>query len=409
MSDRGERGGQQVTGHPAAPGQAAAGPRQQARAAAHLLVRDDVHVDVAGPADRTGADARPGEHRRQPGAAARAQHELGGVLRPGEGEQGVRDVVSHHLVVGAAQRFGQPPLPGQRGRVGAGQAVGPGHVHGQQVAARRPGRDPRGAPDQRVALRAAGERDDDPLPGLPGAPDAVRGPVGLQALVHLVREPQQGQLAQRGQVPGAEVVGQRRVDLLRGVDVPVRHPPPQRLRRHVDQLDLVGGADHGVGDGFPLRHAGDLLHHVVERLEVLDVDGGDHVDAGVEQFFDVLPALLVTRPGHVGVRELVDQRDLRVAGQHGVEVHLLEGRPAVGHPLARDDLHAVEQRPGVRAPVRLGEGDHHLGAAFGPAVTLTQHGEGLADPGGGAQVDAEKARAQAGSAAGSARRGASSC
>ena len=264
-------------------------------------------------------------------------------------------------------------------------------MHGQQVTARRPGRDPRGAPDQRVALRAAGERDDDPLPGLPGALDAVRGPVGLQALVHLVREPQQGQLAQRGQVPGAEVVGQRRVDLLRGVDVPVRHPPPQRLRRHVDQLDLVGGADHGVGDGFPLRHAGDLLHHVVERLEVLDVDGGDHVDAGVEQFFDVLPALLVTRPGHVGVRELVDQRDLRVAGQHGVEVHLLERRPAVGHPLARDDLHAVEQRLGVRAAVRLGEGDHHVGAALGPAVALAQHGEGLADPGGGAEVDAEEA------------------
>ena len=262
-------------------------------------------------------------------------------------------------------------------------------MHGQQVAARGPGGDPRGAPDESVALGAAGERDDDPLPRLPGALDTVRGPVGLQALVDLVGQPQQGQLAQRGQVAGAEVVGQRRVDFLRRVDVPVRHPAPERLGRHVDQLDLVGGAHHGVRDRLPLRYAGDLLHHVVEGLEMLDVDGRDHVDAGVEQFLDVLPALLVAGPGHVGVGHLVDQGDLRVAGQHGVEVHLLEVRPAVDHRLARDDLQAVEQHSGVRAPVGLGVGDHHVGAAFRPAMALAEHGEGLADPRGRAEVDPE--------------------
>ena len=361
------------------------------RRAGHLLVRDDVHVDVARTADRPGANPRAGEQRRQPGAAARAQDELGGVLRAGEGEQGVRDVVPDHLVIGAAERLGQPALPGQCGWAGAGQAVGPGHVHGQQVTAGGPGGDPRGPPDQRVALGAAGERDDHPLPCLPGALDAVRGPVGLQALVDLVGQPQQGQLTQRGQVPGAEVVGQRRVDLLRRIDVAVRHPAPQRLRGHVDQLDLVGGAHHGIRERLPLRDAGDLLHHVVEGLEVLDVDGGDHVDAGVEQLLDVLPALLVTRSGHVGVRELVDQGDLRVTGQHGVEVHLLERGPPVGHQLPRDHLQAVDQHLGVRAPVRLGEGDHHFRAALGPPVALAQHGEGLADPRGSAQVDPEEA------------------
>ena len=51
-------------------------------------------------------------------------------------EQGLGDVVADHLVVGAAHRFDQAPLAGQRGRIGAGQAVGLGDVHGQQVAAR---------------------------------------------------------------------------------------------------------------------------------------------------------------------------------------------------------------------------------------------------------------------------------
>jgi len=59
-------------------------------------------------------------------------------------------------------------------------------------------------------------------------------------------------------------MGERGIDLLRRVDVPVRHPAAQRLRGHVDELDLIGRADHRVGDGFPLRHAGDLLDDVVE-------------------------------------------------------------------------------------------------------------------------------------------------
>ena len=74
--------------------------------------------------------------------------------------------------------------------------------------------------------------------------------------------------------------------------------------------------------------------HVVERLQVLDVDRGDDVDAGVEQRVDVLPALLVPAAGDVGVRQLVDQGDRGSPGEHGVEVHLLERRAAVARARA---------------------------------------------------------------------------
>ena len=158
----------------------------------------------------------------------------------------------------------------------------------------------------------------------------MRLAVTLESFIDLVGQPQQGELAQRRQVADPEVVGERRVDLLGLVDVAVRHPAAQRLGRHVDELDLVGRPDDGVGHRLPLRDAGDLLDDVVERLQVLDVHRGDDVDAGVEQFVDVLPALLVARARHVRVRELVDQRDLRVAGQDCVEVHLLEVGAAVG-------------------------------------------------------------------------------
>ncbi len=167
-------------------------------------------------------------------------------------------------MVGAAQRLHQVPLRRKGARLGPGQPVRPGDVHGQQVTAVRAGRDPGGPADQRIAFRAAGERDHHPLPRLPGAGDVVGGPVPLQPLVDLVGQPEQGELAQRGQVAGPEVVVQRGVDLVSRVDVAVCHPAAQRLRRHVHDLDLVRGADHGIGHRLPLRYPGDLQHDVVE-------------------------------------------------------------------------------------------------------------------------------------------------
>ena len=135
----------------------------------------------------------------------------------------------------------------------AGQAVVAGHVHGEQVGALGAGGDPGGPADQRVALGAAGQRDDDALAGLPGGRDVVLGAVPVELLVDLVGEPEQRQLAQRGEVADPEVVAERGVDLLRLVDVAVGHPPAQRLRGHVDELDLLGPADDLVRHGLALR------------------------------------------------------------------------------------------------------------------------------------------------------------
>ena len=194
----------------------------------------------------------------------------------------------------------------------------------EQLAARAVG-DAGGPPDEVVGAGRAGDGDDDPLPRLPRLGDAVALAVLLQGVVDAVGHPQQGQLAQRRQVAGPEVVGQGGVDPVGGVDVAVGHAAAQRLGRHVDQLDLVGGPHDRVGDRLALAHAGDALDHVVDRLEVLDVDGGDDVDAGVEQVAHVLPPLGVPRSGDVRVGQLVDEGDLGAAGEHGVEVHLLDG------------------------------------------------------------------------------------
>jgi len=99
----------------------------------------------------------------------------------------------------------------------------------------------------------------------------------------------------------------------------------------------------------------------------------------------------VAAPRGVGVGELVHERHRGPAGQHGIEVHLVDRRPPVGHHPPRQDLQAVEQLGRVRSAVRLDEADDDVGAPLEAPVGLVEHRHGLADPGGGPEVDAQPA------------------
>ena len=108
---------------------------------------------------------------------------------------------------------------------------------------------------------------------------------------------------------------------------------------------------------------GDLRDDVVQALEVLDVDGGVDVDAGGEQLLDVLPALGVARAGDVGVGQLVDQQQGRVAGERRVEVELLERRaPVLELPAGQDCSSPSSRRAGLRPAVGLHDADHDVEA-----------------------------------------------
>ena len=216
-------------------------------------VGDDVHVDVAGLADDGRADPRSGERRGQPSAPADADHELRGVHRPRELDESTRHVVADDLVVRAAERFHERALLGQGAGRRRAQTVLSRHVDGQQLASGRAGGDAGAAADERLTFGPAGQRHDDPFARLPGALDPVLGPVQLECAVDLVREPQQREFTERGEVAEPEVVRQRGIDPLGGVDEARREPVAQRLRCEVDDLDLVGGADDGIRHRLALR------------------------------------------------------------------------------------------------------------------------------------------------------------
>ena len=131
--------------------------------------------------------------------------------------------------------------------------------------------------------------------GLPHALDRLVGAVRLDVVLDAVGGAAQRELAQRHQVALAEEVARRALGLLGQVDLARLQPREQVVGGDVDQHDLVGLVEEGVGHRLPDADAGDAADDVVQALEVLDVERREDVDAGGEQLVDVLPALGMAR------------------------------------------------------------------------------------------------------------------
>ena len=226
-------------------------------------------------------------------------------------------------------------------------------------------------------------------PGCARRPPRARGSRAPACSDHLLVDPLRGaaqrEFAQRGQVAGREIVADRALGLVRHIDLAVLQPLDQVVGRQVDQLDVVGPVDDRVRHRLAHADAGDPGDDVVQAFDVLDVERGVDVDAGGEQLLDIHVALGMPAARRVGVRELIDQRELRPARQQRVEVHLLQPAPSVFDRAARDDLEAFEQRLGFAC----GRGSRRRRPRHRrpPAARLRrgEHLVGLADAGRGAE------------------------
>ncbi len=154
--------------------------------------------------------------------------------------------------------------------------------------------------------------------------------VVLHLRVHPLRRLAEGELAERDQVALAEEVVNGLLRLRRDIDLALLEPLEEVVGGQIHQLDLVGALEDGVGHGLSHHHAGDLGHHVVEALHVLDVQRGVDGDAGVEELEDILPPLAMPGALDIGMSELVDQDHRGPPRQRRVQVEFRERRTPVG-------------------------------------------------------------------------------
>src|SRR5258707_337035 len=147
--------------------------------------------------------------------------------------------------------------------------------------------------------------------------------------------------------------------LLWDIDLALFQPLNQIVRRQIDQLDRIRAIEHRIRHRLAHPDMRNLRDHVVEALDVLNIDRSVDVDAVREQFLNVEIALRMPAAGRIGVGEFIDQRDLRMARDDSIEIHLPENLVFVFEPFVREDLKALQQRFVLRPSMGL---DH---AAYG--------------------------------------------
>ncbi len=124
--------------------------------------------------------------------------------------------------------------------------------------------------------------------------------------------------------------------------------------------------ENPVGDRLPDPDASDAADHVVQALQMLDVDCGEDIDTGVEQFFDILPALGMPATGGVAVRQFVHQDQRWPPRQRAIEIELPEGPIPVRNFPERQNFQALQQRGGFLATVGFNDAHHHIQTLLAP-------------------------------------------
>ena len=238
--------------------------------------------------------------------------------------------------------------------------------------------EPLGVANESRAARVLADAHQDALACRPRPLDGVRLHFGEQLFVHAFGCAPQRELAQRRQVGRREEMLERALGLLGDVDLSFLEPLDQVVGRQIDEFDGVGAVEHSIRDRLAHADMCDLRDHVIEAFDVLDIDRGVDVDAAAHQLFDVEVALRMAAAYDVGMREFIDQNDLRPAGDDGVEVHFLEPLSLVFHGPARNDFQAFQQRFGLPAAVGLDHADDHVVPVLLAGAGLLQHLVGLA-------------------------------
>ena len=351
-------------------------------------VGDDVDVQLGGVGQQLLGEVLLAPETALGGAAA--HHDLGDAGDPGE----LRDLEGH---VGAVDRFdlaaqllGQTDVGPQALDIllRHGGKVRGFHEQGREGGLEGLGHTGGGADDAGVGGRR-GEAHQDALLGvivLVAAQAAV-----LTEAVHPVGAAAQGDLTEGGQIFNGEEVGHGPLGLGGAVDLAAFQALQELLGLNIHDLHLACPVKDGVGDALPDGDAGDGGHGVVEALDVLDIDGGIDVDAGLQQLLHVLVALGVAAAGGVGMGQLVHQDQLRVTAEGGVQIELPQGNISVAHRLGGQLLQPLGEGQGFRAGVGLDVAGHHLDALALGLMGGGQHGVGLAHTGGVAEKNLQKA------------------
>ena len=194
-----------------------------------------------------------------------------------------------------------------------------------------------------------------------------------EVTVYLMGNFAQCDFSKRIEIPLAEPVGFGLLHLFRLVDVAPLQAMNQGAGRDIHHNHLVRATQNGVRHGFTNADARHLINRIVERFQMLDVHGGQHVDSRIQNCLHILPPFFTLRTGDICVSQFIHNDRMGDANQNGVRIHLLEYRSFIFDFAARNDGKIALLLLGSFAPVRFEIADNDILPALLSAIRLLKH------------------------------------
>ncbi len=166
--------------------------------------------------------------------------------------------------------------------------------------------------------------------------------------------------------------------LLGNVDFTFLEPLDQIIGRQVDQFDGISTIEHCIRHCLTYADVRDLRNHVIETFDMLNIDGRVNVDAVTHQLFDIEITLWMAASFSIGVSEFVDQHDLRMSRNNGVDIHLAQHLPFILNLTARNDFQARQQRFGFFTTVGFDDTNNNVVTVLSASLALLEHLVGFA-------------------------------
>eukprot|EP01122_Echinamoeba_exundans_P016409 TRINITY_DN8302_c0_g1_i1.p2 TRINITY_DN8302_c0_g1~~TRINITY_DN8302_c0_g1_i1.p2 ORF type:complete len:121 (+),score=7.47 TRINITY_DN8302_c0_g1_i1:80-442(+) len=116
----------------------------------------------------------------------------------------------------------------------------------------------------------------------------------------------------------------RLVDLLRLIDVAMLHPRLQRRRSDIDELNLVRKLQNMVRHRLADTHTGNLLHRVIQALQMLHIHGRNNRDASRPYIPPIPISTPVLASGNVCMRQFIHQNHIGPLADDLIGIHLFK-------------------------------------------------------------------------------------
>ena len=173
------------------------------------------------------------------------------------------------------------------------------------------------------------------------------------------------------------------------IDLPCLQALHQLVRLDVHQLHLLRPVKNAVRDPLADLDPGDGGYQVVQRLQMLHIDGRIDMDAGLQQFLHILIPFCVAAARRVRMGQLIHQNQMGFSLQRQIQIELPQPKPMVLDLCRRKRLQPLQQGQGIRPGVGLDISNDNVNALLLGLMGRFQHGVCFSDSRGVSEEDFE--------------------